>query len=104
MMDSSEKRDFARMPVHGPLTLRDGADHAAEMGELLDLSATGCRFISQRALDQGARLQITVNPQNPITPPLEAEISVLRCEPIDRGFDIAATIELVEPAIYLDRD
>ncbi len=104
MMNSPEKRDFVRMPVHCPLALRNSADQSTEMAELLDLSATGCRFISQRALDQGARLQITVNPQNPITPPLEAEISVIRCAQIDNGFDIAATIELVEPAIYLDED
>ena len=43
-----------------------------------------------------------VRPESPITPPLKAEISVIRCHEIDGGFDIAASIDLVAPAIYAD--
>jgi hypothetical protein len=102
MIEYSEKRDFIRMPVQCPVYVRESASDIEETAELLDLSATGVRFVSQRALDTGARLELTVKPDHPITPPLEATISVIRCEEIDNGFDIAASIELVAPALYTD--
>lgn len=100
MMDYSEKRDFIRMPVQCPISVREAADQRPDQAELLDLSATGLRFISHKALNEGARLQVRVSPDNPITPPLEARISVLRCLALDDGFDIAAAIETIEPATY----
>ena len=102
MIDYSEKRDFIRMPVHCPVSIREMSRAQDEMAELLDLSASGVRFVSGRALDAGARLQMMVRPESPITPPLKAEISVIRCHEIDGGFDIAASIDLVAPAIYAD--
>lgn len=102
MIDYSEKRDFIRMPVQCPVFVRDPASDIEETAELLDLSATGVRFVSRRALDTGARLELMVKPDHPITPPLEATISVIRCEEVDNGFDIAASIELVAPALYTD--
>ena len=102
MIDYSEKRDFIRMPLHCAISLRDPVAQAADHAKLLDLSATGIRFISPRSLDQGARLQITLSPENPITPPFEAEIAVVRCDEIDNGFETAATIETVAPAVYAE--
>lgn len=102
MMDFSEKRDFIRMPMQCPIWIRDMDGDRPETAEMRDLSATGIRFVSARALDTGARLQLTVQPTNPITPPLAAEISVLRCQEIDSGFDIAASIDVVEPVEYID--
>jgi hypothetical protein len=98
MMDYSEKRDFIRMPIQCPATIR--SQRAEEPAALQDLSATGVRFISTQAFDAGERLQLTVAPPSPITPPLEAEIAVLRCRELEDGFDIAASIELVAPALY----
>ncbi|MCB1791822.1 MAG: PilZ domain-containing protein [Gammaproteobacteria bacterium] len=100
MIDYSEKRDFMRMATDCPVTIRAFDATQAETAHLLDLSAGGVRFISPRALDQGERLQLMVRPLCEITPPLEAEVSVLRCDEIADGFDIAATIDLVAPAIY----
>ena len=102
MIDYSEKRDFIRMPMDCQVFIRNRDDQTEEPAELRDLSASGVRFISQRALDTGARLQLMVAPAHPITPPLEAEISVLRCNELEQGFDIAASIELVAPAVYPD--
>ena len=104
MIDYSEKRDFIRMPVHCPIALRDPAAQLNERARLLDLSATGIRFISPRLLDQGARLEITLSPENSITPPLEAEIAVIRCDEIEDGFETAATIETMAPAAYAEED
>lgn len=104
MTDYSEKRDHIRMPVHCPVSIRDARGEYDETAELLDLSASGVRFISAQAIDEGVRLQLTVRPQRDITPPLEAEVSVVRCNEIGNGFDIAASIDLVSPAIYPDDD
>ncbi len=102
MIDYSEKRDFIRMPIRCPIALRDPAAELTDQAKLLDLSATGIRFISPRSLDQGARLQVTLSPENPITPPLEAEVAVIRCDEIEDGFETAATIETMAPAVYTE--
>ena len=102
MIDYSEKRDFIRMPVDCPVSIRELAADLDEPAQLLDLSAGGVRFIGSRALDAGARLQLTLRPEHPITLPLAAEIGVVRCHEIEDGFDIAASIEMVEPAVYED--
>jgi hypothetical protein len=102
MIDYSEKRDFIRMPVNRPVQVREPASGREETAELLDLSASGVRLRFGRALEAGARLELRIQPDRPITPPLEATLSVLRCDVIDDGYDIAATIEQVQPAIYAE--
>ena len=103
MIDYAEKRNFIRMPVSCPIELlpMDSAQESLE-AELLDLSATGMRFVVQQPLATGDRLAVTVRPGNPITPPLEANVSVVRCTQFDRGFDVAASIDHVAPADYPD--
>ena len=101
-MDYSEKRDFIRMPMDCSAFIRDSTSSGQEQAELRDLSASGVRFISSQARETGERLQLMVTPTSPITPPLEAEIAVIRCNELDRGFDIAASIEQVAPANYPD--
>jgi len=104
MIEYSEKRDFIRMPVHCPIAVREPDSQSEEIAELLDLSASGVRFVSRQSHDAGARLEMRVTPDHPITPPLEATISVIRCEEISNGFDIAASIEQVAPAHPVDID
>mgnify|MGYP001544677383 CR=1 FL=1 len=102
MIDYAEKRGYIRMPVQCPVTVRDRrGDRMPAETRLLDLSASGLRFFSPRSLEEGDRLQVTVSPENPITPPLEAEVAVVRCEEIDNGFDIAASIELIAPVQFI---
>ena len=102
MIDYSEKRNYIRMPMQCPVSIRNLDAQDTDTAHLLDISASGVRFISQRALDEGARLQLMVRPECDITPPLEAEIAVIRCREVDDGFDIAAAIEVVAPAVYAD--
>lgn len=102
MIDYSEKRDYIRMPMQCPVSIRDLSASDTDTAQLLDISASGVRFVSQRALDEGARLQLMVRPECAITPPLEAEIAVIRCREVDNGFDIAASIEVVVPAAYAE--
>ncbi|MCB1800689.1 MAG: PilZ domain-containing protein [Gammaproteobacteria bacterium] len=100
MIDYSEKRDYIRMPMQCPVSIRDLSAQDSDTAQLLDISASGVRFVSRRALDEGTRLQLMVQPECTITPPLEAEISVIRCREVDDGFDIAASIDLVAPAEF----
>lgn len=91
------------MPVDCPVMLRPTRQHQSdEIAELLELSGGGMRFVSQRAHATGERLQATVQPTYPVTPPLEALISVVRCEAVNAGFDIAASIDLMAPPISPD--
>ncbi|WP_078118124.1 PilZ domain-containing protein [Thiosocius teredinicola] len=102
MIDYSEKRNFIRMPMNCPISMLTTGKDEADYGQLLDLSASGMRFISPRELDRGDRLQIGVRPMRPITPPLEAEIEVVRCTERSDGFDIAASIVELQPPAYDD--
>lgn len=103
MIDYSEKRGYIRMPVQCPVTVHDGrGDRMPAETRLLDLSASGMRFFCPQSVNEGDRLQITVSPENPITPPLEAEVAVVRCQQIDDGFDIAASIEEIAPVRFID--
>ena len=102
MIDYSEKRGFIRMPLNCPVSIRTRRGAREEIGELIDLSATGVRFRSQHAHEAGAYLHLQLTPEYPVTPPLEAELSVVRCHEVDNGFDIAASIDLIAPAVYLE--
>lgn len=102
MIDYSEKRRFIRIPMHCPVAIREMHGARDEIGELIDLSANGVRFHSPRAHDAGARLQLHLTPEYPLTPPLEAELSVVRCHEIGDGFDIAASIDVIAPAAYAE--
>lgn len=102
MIDYSEKRNFIRMSMDCPISMLSADSDQADYGELVDLSATGLRFISPRELDAGERLQIGVRPMRPITPPLEAEIEVVRCVEVPNGYDIAASIIELQPPAYGD--
>ncbi|MDJ0739540.1 MAG: PilZ domain-containing protein [Gammaproteobacteria bacterium] len=104
MIDYSEKRDFIRMAMHCPVAIRPIGSANDETAELRDLSASGVRFVSARELSAGEHLQLTLRPANPITPPLQAAVTVLRCFAIDDGFDIAASIVEIEPVEYSAAD
>ena len=104
MIDYSEKRGFIRMPLNCTVSIRAPQSTRDEIGELIDLSASGVRFHSRHAHDAGERLHLQLTPEYPVTPPLEAELSVVRCHEIDNGFDIAASIDLISPAVYPDED
>jgi hypothetical protein len=79
MRSYAEKRDHYRMSVQCTIRLQAPGSGHYEEAELQDLSATGLRFLSQRDLEAGARFRVVVPSGSELTPPLVAEISVLRC-------------------------
>ncbi len=104
MIDFAEKRGFIRMPMRCPIRRKTADERHHDRAELWNLGASGADFVIRQAHETGEPLRAMVTPDDPITPPLEAEVSVVRCAEIDGGFGIAATIDLVGPALYPDDD
>ena len=95
MRSYAEKRDHYRMSVRCTIRLQAPGAEDHEEAELRDLSATGLRFLADRELEAGARLRVTVPSGSDATPPLCAEVSVVRSTPEERGFEVAAAIESI---------
>jgi len=63
-------------------------------GHCLNLSAAGILFRTHEQLTAGSSLEITVSPENPLTPPLNALIEIIRVVPVENDeYEVAATIE-----------
>ncbi|GAB6068732.1 hypothetical protein JCM13664_20530 [Methylothermus subterraneus] len=58
-----------------------------------NLSGGGISFVSPRPIEIGKALEIKIAPANPITPPLEAFVEVLRVEERDGEYEVAAAIK-----------
>ena len=76
-----------------PSTGSKGAAHS------INISAAGILFRTRDKLTQGSSLEIMVKPVNPITPPLNALIEIIRVIPVENDeYEVAATIEGIKGA------
>lgn len=84
MQDYSEKRDYPRMIVDCPARFHvtDGDGGGAVVK---NLSGGGLLMWIDREIGPGADLKIEIRPVNEITPPMKAELQVVRCTPVDGG-------------------
>jgi len=92
MTEYAEKRDFQRMVMDCSLayTIEGGQEHE---GVVRDLSAKGIKFTTTDALTEGASAEVILTPANSITPPMRANINIIRCSEISKNdYDIAAEI------------
>jgi len=65
----------------------------------INISAAGILFRTEALLTEGSSLEISVKPVNPITPPLNALIEVIRVVAVENNeYEIAATIEGIKGA------
>jgi hypothetical protein len=80
MVDYLEKRDFQRMVLDCSLTYRRNDDDSSYQGQVRDLSARGVSFLTDDSLPLGIDIQITLTPENDITPPLHASVRITRCD------------------------
>lgn len=106
MIDYAEKRSFIRMTMDCDMQLHGTSQYNTETVRLEDLSACGMRFNTSRALNEGEALAVTIQPLSDITPPMEAMISVVRCEQTaeDGPFDVRAVIDHILPAEYAEAE
>ncbi|MGD2117942.1 MAG: PilZ domain-containing protein [Chromatiales bacterium] len=81
MLEYMEKRDYMRMAVDCAANLRlSGADENLP-AIVKDLSATGVLVWIDQEIEAGTSGTISILPGKNITPPLSAEIEIIRCEP-----------------------
>ncbi len=90
MVDYSEKRDFQRMVVDCSFEFRLSGEQHRHHGTVRNLSAKGVSFLSEDPLAIGASISMKLTPQNDITPPLAAEVTITRCEPDEAGNHLIA--------------
>lgn len=96
MHDFAEKRDFIRMHIDCPAQVRITGVEETSSAIVKNLSGTGMLMLCEQAIDPGTHLNIEIMPGKSITPPLSAEMSVLRSYPADGGnFNIACSIERI---------
>ncbi|MBC8210895.1 MAG: PilZ domain-containing protein [Gammaproteobacteria bacterium] len=97
MIDYSEKRDFQRMQMDCSMQFSVAGDEKKWQAHIINLSATGVLFIAEIALPEGSRASIYLSPVHTITPPLCADIEVIRCvAQAEQAFKIAAHIVNIE--------
>jgi len=92
-----EKRDFIRVQVDCPIVFRADGSTEAEAGKVRNLSGRGMMFIARRELLVESYLEVVVQPENDLTPPLHARVRVVRVARPRRGegFEIGAVIQEV---------
>lgn len=81
MLDYIEKRDYIRMTVDCAARINlDGIEPLS--ATVKDLSANGVLLVVDSKIPSGSIGSVSILPGKNITPPLSAEIEVIRCEPL----------------------
>ncbi len=90
-----EKRDFIRVEVDCPVRFRVDDAGEDEDGKVRNLSGRGMMFIAERELPLESSLEVKIQPENTLTPPLHARVRVVRVARPRRGegFEIGAVIQ-----------
>jgi hypothetical protein len=97
MLGYDEKRNYIRMNVDCSLTYKLAASDQVYNGRCTSLSGAGISFITSEAIEPGKGLEISVIPENNVTPPMTAFIEVVRNSDLENGeFEIAATIKSIK--------
>ncbi|MET0067157.1 MAG: PilZ domain-containing protein [Candidatus Thiodiazotropha sp.] len=98
MNDFAEKRSFHRMAVNGPVRFRLNGNQEISTGRVVNLSGNGLLFTCEQEIPADTRMAVLITPSQTITPPLAAEVDVLRSDPVEaEGFQIACRIVKILP-------
>lgn len=92
-----EKRDFIRISVDCDLTYKAPDADEVEYGRAKNLSGRGMMFIADHAIPVDSQLEVTISPEQSLTPPLHALVKVVRVAKQRRGsgFEVGAVIQSV---------
>jgi hypothetical protein len=97
MWDYQEKRDYPRMPIDCPASFQIVGGMGG--GALVkNLSGGGLLMWIDHDIAPGAPLRMQLKPVSDITPPMTADVEVLRCTPVDGadgGFAVACQIRRI---------
>lgn len=93
MLDNRNKRKFQRISTNCSLSYRPIDGGPAHAGRCLNLSGSGVLFHGPAPAETGHAMEVTVLPDNRLTPPMDAFVEVTRCSRDGDGFEIAAIIK-----------
>ncbi len=90
-----EKRDYIRISVDCEIKYSLSGSGQEESGKVTNLSGRGMMFIADRALEVENRVEVRIQPENNITPPLHANVRVVRVNKLRHadGYEIGAVIQ-----------
>ncbi len=93
MLEQEERRRFIRMQARCKMRYRFPHDDEEFTATCHNLSGAGVMFTTDRPVEVGKALEIRIEPDNAVTPPLEAFVEVLRVEERDGEYAVAAEIK-----------
>ena len=92
-LDYSEKRDFFRMNLGCNMEYSVNGSGNKLCGHIKNLSGNGISFLTQHAMAPGTEIHASIKPENPITPPLDVTVEVIRCQDMGKNeYAIAGNI------------
>jgi len=93
--DYDEKRDFVRIEVDCEIRYTEGEGEQDYVGRVKNLSGRGMMFISEVGVPPETVLEVHIEPHNEVTPPLHAEVRVVRMakQRHANGYEIGAVIQ-----------
>ncbi len=100
MLEGENRRDFPRVTIDCPASVRIGQEGLAEGAIVKNLSGGGFLLWLDHAIETDAVFEITVAPSTPITPPLTARVKVVRCTAVpdsEGSYSVACAIEEILP-------
>ena len=84
MLVYREKRNYPRMDIEGPASFEIVGGQGG--GAIVkNLSGGGLLIWLEHEIAPQSTLMLEIKPVNDITPPMQAEVQVLRCTPVDGG-------------------
>ncbi|SHE22076.1 hypothetical protein BPUTEOMOX_641 [methanotrophic endosymbiont of Bathymodiolus puteoserpentis (Logatchev)] len=82
------------MDVSCEMTYKFPDSDQSFVGTCLNLSGSGVLFTTDQALKAGAALEVTISPENSLTPPMKAYVEVIRCKDVEPGvYEVATEIK-----------
>jgi hypothetical protein len=81
MPDFIERRRSRRIPVSYPIKYKVVGEDKERAGVCVNISGSGILFRTNEIIEPGRALEIRIEPDNRLTPPLTANIEVVRCTP-----------------------
>lgn len=91
--DYSEKRNFYRMNLDCSMEYSVNGSNEKKAGVVKNLSGEGVSLLVEQMIEPGTEINLSITPENTITPPLDVVIEVLRCDDVGtEGYEIAGSI------------
>ena len=95
--DYDEKRDFIRMFINAPVDFSISGTDDWHTGTGKDLSGGGLSFSAEKYLSEGDQVDIKLHPITPVTPPLEAKVTVIRADKVeDNSYLVSTRIDKIQ--------